>query len=51
MVVHQYEGMEGDAVLAAGFAEQSPVLMAVVVVDEDGASIHSPLSDVHGEAG
>lgn len=50
MVVHQDEGMDGDTALPTGLAQEVSVVVAVVVVDEDGAAIHAALGDVHRDA-
>jgi hypothetical protein len=51
VVVHQHEGVDGDAMLAAGVTQESPVVVAVGVVEEDGAAVHPTLRDVQGNAG
>jgi len=46
MIVHQNEGMNGNVVFEAGFTQQSPVVMAILVVNEDRRLIHATLDDM-----
>lgn len=50
VIVHQYERMDGNRVLGTRLAEHAAIVMAVDVVDEDGATVHPALRDVHGDA-
>lgn len=46
VVVHQDEGMQGNAVIAEGRAEQAPEMMAIVRVEEDRPLVDAALRDV-----
>jgi hypothetical protein len=43
--------VDHDGVPAGGFAQYSPVVMAVVVVEEDGAAVDPTLRHVERDAG
>lgn len=47
MAVHQHESMDGDSVLAASFAQQMPIVVAVLFVDEVGTAVYSALGHLH----
>ena len=51
MIVHQDESVDSNGVLAASFTQQAVVVMAIVVVDEDGTAVDAPLGDMHWQAG
>lgn len=46
VIVHQDKGVHGDGILGASFAEQSPVVMTILVVDENGRTVDTALGDV-----
>ncbi len=46
MIVHQNEGVNGNVVFEADFTQQSPVVMAILVVNEDRRPIHTTLDDM-----
>ncbi|WP_313214902.1 hypothetical protein [Stenotrophomonas acidaminiphila] len=46
MIVHQSEGVNGNVAFEAGFMQQSPVVMAIFVVNEDCRPIHATLDDM-----
>ncbi len=46
MIVHQNEGVNGNVVFETGFTQQSPVVMAILVVNEDRRPIHATLDDM-----
>jgi len=45
-IVHQNEGVNGDVVFEAGFTQQSSVVMAILVINEDRRPIHATLDDM-----
>ena len=51
MVVHQHVGVNEHVVLRACLAQEAPVVVTVLVVEEDRASVHPSLGDMHGNAG
>jgi hypothetical protein len=51
MVVHQDVCVDQDAVIQAGFAQQAPVMVPILIVEEDRATVHPALGDMHGNAG
>lgn len=50
VVVHQYECVNGNVMLAAGIAEEPPVVVAIGVVDKDGTAVHAALRHVQRKA-
>ena len=46
VVIHKNEGVNGNVVSDACFAQQPPVMMAILIVDEDRRPVHAPLGDV-----
>lgn len=51
MVVHQHIGVDEDIVACAGRAQEVPVMMPILIVQEDRVSVHPSLGDMHGNAG
>jgi len=46
MIVHQNEGVYSNVVFEAGLTQQTPVVMAILVVNEDRRPIHATLDDM-----
>jgi hypothetical protein len=46
VVVHQDEGMQGNAVILEGAAEQAPEVVAIVRVEEDRTLVDAALRDM-----
>ena len=46
VIVHPNEGVNGDVVFEAGFTQQSSVVMAILVINEDRRPIHATLDDM-----
>lgn len=51
MVVHQDVCVNQEAVIRAGLAQQAPVVVPILVVEEDRTTVHPALGDIHGNAG
>jgi hypothetical protein len=51
MIAHQYECVDGDAMLAAGRAQQAEVVTPVFIVDEQRSTIDAALYDMKRDAG
>jgi hypothetical protein len=51
MVVHQYVGMDENVVVPGCLAKETPVMVPILVVEENRASVHPSLGDMHGNAG
>ncbi len=46
VIVHPYEGMDGNAMGGASFAQQATAVMAIFVIDEGGGAIDAALGDM-----
>jgi hypothetical protein len=51
MVIHQGEGMDSNGMLTASFAQETAIVMAIIVVDEYSTAVHATLGDMHRHAG
>ena len=51
MVAHQHVGVDAQAVSCRTLAEQAKVVVAIVVIQKDGATIDPALRDVERYAG
>jgi hypothetical protein len=50
VVVHQHVGLNKDVIVRAYLAQEAPVMMSIIVIEEDRASVHPSLGDMHGNA-
>jgi hypothetical protein len=51
VIVHQYEGMDSNAMGRTNFTQQATEVMAIFVIEEDGGTVDATLSNMEGNAG
>ena len=47
MVVHQDVSMDQDGMVTASIAQETAIVMPILIVDENRAAVHAALGDVH----
>ena len=51
VVAHQHERVNLDRMLSAAIPQQLSKVIAIMVIQEDGSTIHAPLGDVQRNTG